>query len=667
MNLTSLKSRTILLFLVSSFIIFGLLLSYIATRSYSMTEVKITQNINAELDNITMQLDNYFGTLLTQLEVLKTAEKSIPVDEFYQDRVAGNILEFMNRYDYIDSCYIAYSKPAVQELIGRDYLGIGGLRQQGKAFILPYPAWNFPDSPTYDPTKTSLDYHNPDFYSYYDFLNKDIKWRDIVYGVKTETFSAAIDLPILNPNGSVKSVLALTVNVKELNSIVESFSLGDYSTNLLFHNISERVVSFPEDITAVTEEMRFDDLDIIDKYDLDDDLENITSSENFTTISRDRESGKRMLISCRTLDVNGWRFVTITELGPFFKELYSFITVLIILSILSLLLIMFVSYRVSNNITKPIISSIDIALKISEGDMTAELPKKILSREDEIGQLAKSLKSMNKKLHEVVNDVVNGSQQIASASSQLASGNQDLSIRTEQQATILEETSAAIEEMNASIRSNADITKSANNLSNEVSVKADEGSLSVEKMISSMNEISESSNRITNIIEVINNIAFQTNLLALNASIEAARAGEKGKGFAVVAVEVRKLAKRSDNASKEIADIIKNSNQKVLEGVEVANTAGEMLVEINRSVKKVNTFIGEISASSQEQLTSVDQIDQTLSSLDENTQKNAALVEEAAASTEELSSQADELSNQMRFFKLKTEKQNPESYIMLEH
>lgn len=264
-----------------------------------------------------------------------------------------------------------------------------------------------------------------------------------------------------------------------------------------------------------------------------------------------------------------------------------------------------------------------------------------------------SMKQMVNKLSEITGIVSTGSEQIVAASKQLAAGNMDLSTRTENQATALEQTSSAIEQMNSSIRTNADNTITANQLSRDVSLKADEGAGAVEKMITSMNEISDSSIRIADIIEVINNIAFQTNLLALNASIEAARAGEQGKGFAVVAVEVRKLAKRSDKAASEIAGIIKSSNQKILEGVEIANTAGDMLNEINMAVKKVTVLIGEISASSQEQLTSVDQIDKTLASLDENTQKNAALVEEAAASTEELSAQAVELNRNMQFFKLR--------------
>ncbi|MBB6480174.1 HAMP domain-containing methyl-accepting chemotaxis protein [Spirochaeta isovalerica] len=289
-----------------------------------------------------------------------------------------------------------------------------------------------------------------------------------------------------------------------------------------------------------------------------------------------------------------------------------------------------------------------IAEKIARGDLRNDGS---VNKEGAIGVYASMVQMMG-KLTEIVDLSLSGAEQIASASGQLASGNQDLSTRTEQQATALEETSSAIEEMNSSIRSNADNTGSADQLSRDALEKSGDGALAVQTMVTAMDEISVFSTRIADIIEVINNIAFQTNLLALNASIEAARAGEQGKGFAVVAVEVRKLAKRSDKAASEIADIIKTSNRKVEEGVDIANRAGEMLNEITASVKKVTALVGEISAASQEQLSSVDQIDKTLASLDENTQKNAALVEEAASSTEELSSQAQELFSTMQFFKL---------------
>ncbi len=285
-----------------------------------------------------------------------------------------------------------------------------------------------------------------------------------------------------------------------------------------------------------------------------------------------------------------------------------------------------------------------IAESIAEGNLDIEYDDR------ELRGVYASMKTMSLKLSQIVSSVLSGSEQVASASEQLASGNQDLSNRTERQAASLEETSSAIEQMNASIKSNADNTQTADSLSREAAGKSEYGAETIHEMVNSMNEISISSNKIADIIEVITNIAFQTNLLALNASIESARAGEHGKGFAVVAVEVRKLAKRSDRAAKEITDIIKSSNERVSEGVEIANKAGVVLQDINDAVRKVTALVAEISAASQEQISSSDEINQALISLDENTQKNAALIEESASATEELSAQAQELNTIMQFF-----------------
>ncbi|MBI9101853.1 MAG: HAMP domain-containing protein [Spirochaetales bacterium] len=335
------------------------------------------------------------------------------------------------------------------------------------------------------------------------------------------------------------------------------------------------------------------------------------------------------------------------------NKIQSSVILILIGVAIALVIALFVAVFLSKLISIALIKGVDFAKELSDGDLTADLD---VVQKDELGDLAEALRNMRDRLAEIVGSVSSGAEQIASASEELASGNQDLSNRTEQQASALEETSSAIEEMNASIKSNADNTQTAEQLARDTVKKSEEGSLTVDKMVSAMDEINISSNKIADIIEVITNIAFQTNLLALNASIEAARAGEQGKGFAVVAVEVRKLAKRSDKAANEITAIIKNSNQKVNEGVDIANKAGVVLQEINDSVKKVTTLVVEISAASQEQLSSSDEIDKTLTSLDENTQKNAALVEEAASATEELSAQAQELNSAMRFFKIDSKK-----------
>lgn len=355
----------------------------------------------------------------------------------------------------------------------------------------------------------------------------------------------------------------------------------------------------------------------------------------------------------------GWKVWTFEKRSIVLADSRTNLIINVVVAILALILsVVMVKVLVLFLIFKPLQVVEESISGLENGDLSTRNFGVIAK--DEIGSLLSSMQNMVEKLQGVVAGVRESSENVASGSSELSLGNQDLSGRTEAQAAALEETSAAIEEMNASIRSNADNTKVANKLSIDVSDKALEGTQAVSQMIGSMNEISSFSSRIADIIDVINNIAFQTNLLALNASIEAARAGEQGKGFAVVAVEVRKLAKRSDKAATEIANIIKTSNLKVSEGVEIADTAGSVLSEINDAVRKVTSLIGEISQSSQEQLSSADQIDRTLSTLDEDTQKNAALVEEASSSTDQLTKQAKDLNNSMKFFKL--ESGDKESY-----
>ncbi|MBN2658592.1 MAG: HAMP domain-containing protein [Spirochaetales bacterium] len=388
----------------------------------------------------------------------------------------------------------------------------------------------------------------------------------------------------------------------------------------------------------------------------------IQSYKNLSDLSRERESAASEVLAAAQETARTGIMTTQDIADEAVQKIRSSVLVIVSGLIISLIIALLVALFLTRMITSALLLGVNFAKELSRGDLTSDLD---VHQKDELGILAEALRDMRDRIAEIVGVVLAGSEQIAAASVQLAEGNQDLSSRTEQQATALEETSSAIEEMNSSIRSNGDNTKTADQLAREALSKTEQGAKAVNTMITSMDEINVFSNKIADIIEVINNIAFQTNLLALNASIEAARAGEQGKGFAVVAVEVRKLAKRSDKAASEIAGIIKTSNKKVTDGVEIANQAGEMLKEINESVKKVTALVGEISAASQEQMSSVDQIDKTLSSLDENTQKNAALVEEAASSTEELSSQAEELNTNMNFFKIR--KGSQKSVRQLEH
>ena len=254
------------------------------------------------------------------------------------------------------------------------------------------------------------------------------------------------------------------------------------------------------------------------------------------------------------------------------------------------------------------------------------------------------------KLTEIITRINNSSSAVASGAEEIAQGNTDLSQRTEEQASSLEETASSMEQMTATVRQNADNAKVANEMAADATTKAQKGGEVVKRAVNSMSEINDSSKKIADIIGVIDEIAFQTNLLALNAAVEAARAGEQGRGFAVVAGEVRNLAQRSAAAAKEIKDLIRDSVSKVQDGSQLVNESGATLSEIVDAISKVTTMIGEISIASNEQSEGIEQVNKAVTQMDEMTQQNAALVEEASAAGEAMADQARGMRQILGFF-----------------
>ncbi len=243
----------------------------------------------------------------------------------------------------------------------------------------------------------------------------------------------------------------------------------------------------------------------------------------------------------------------------------------------------------------------------------------------------------------VINAIREASNTIADASGEISAGSQDLASRTESQAASIEETAASMHEITTTVKQNADNAQAANQLATVARDTAEKGGNIVRDAVAAVSEIETSAQKISDIIGLIDEIAFQTNLLALNASVEAARAGEAGKGFAVVAQEVRALAQRSANASKDIKALIQASNTQVKTGAALVNQTGSSLNEIVSAIKKVSDIVAEIAAASREQATGLEQVNTAVANMDEMTQRNGALVEETSASAQSLSTQAQEL------------------------
>ena len=269
-----------------------------------------------------------------------------------------------------------------------------------------------------------------------------------------------------------------------------------------------------------------------------------------------------------------------------------------------------------------------------------------------MGQLLSALMQMRDGLVDTVSKVRGSTQSITLGANEIASGNADLSARTEQQAAALQETAASMEELSATVKQNTDNAKQASRLAQGALETVTRGGNVVARVTETMDGISDSSRKVTEIIGMIEGIAFQTNILALNAAVEAARAGEQGRGFAVVASEVRSLAQRSAAAAKEIKELIGDSATKVQEGASLVAEARRTMQEAMDSVGRVTGIMSEIEAAALEQSDGIDQVNKAITQIDEVTQHNAALVEEAAAAAKSLEGQADVLRDAVSVFRL---------------
>lgn len=307
-------------------------------------------------------------------------------------------------------------------------------------------------------------------------------------------------------------------------------------------------------------------------------------------------------------------------------------------------------WRIARMTTRPINRAVSVSEGIAAGNLTQKID--VNHHGGELGQLLISLQNTVLRLRTLIENVRNKAESVRNGTSEIARGNNSLSARTESQASTLEQTAASMEQFTTSVKHNAESANQAKALAVGAAEVANQGGQVVADAVKTMDSISEASKKIGDIIGVIDSIAFQTNILALNAAVEAARAGEQGRGFAVVAAEVRALAQRSAEAAREIKMLIGDSVLKIATGAKQVQTAGTTMTEIVASVTRVRDMINQISSSSREQASGIDQVNAAILQMDQSTQQNAALVEHVAAAAESMATQSRELTQAVSAFDL---------------
>ncbi|SNY05717.1 methyl-accepting chemotaxis protein [Orenia metallireducens] len=452
-----------------------------------------------------------------------------------------------------------------------------------------------------------------------------------------------ITIPVKNANGKIIAYLGQSIPLVNLEEIVNGFKLGDVGYAYLVQQDGE--------IFAHPSEKR--ELSLLERGKEEGGVTKkiIAGEEGFGLYNL---AGDKMYAFYHPIEGVNWSLVLTAPKAKLTSIVDMLIGEVSQGYLLLLIIIFIIIFLVTTNVSKNVKRIDQVLDKMAKGDFSHKIKVKGSS---ELSRMAHNINKVIDALGNTISSIKDFSLNIANSSDEIAEGNNELSDRTQNNASALEEVSATIEEINSSMQEVSSNSEDANRLSQNTMKSLKTGSDVVSDTIEAIGEISDHSERISEIIVTVNEIASQTNLLALNAAVEAARANENGKGFAVVADEVRSLAERTAESANEIEKLIKSIIKKILHGNNLVNETGSTLKDIVENSKEVHKAIRNISISTGEQASAIEQTQQALEEINQGTQDNAAMVEEIASSSEELNRESVEMAKLVEKFKVRKIKQ----------